>query len=329
MSDPADLTAREDAIRRLRELHDTASDADRPRAALYVGLAAADLIALLAPEDRRRGELATDAQARLDGLDDGTPETVALAERLRPYLPAEPELLELGGGDLNWDVDWAAIQGPAESAKSVIDMLPFMASMLPPGAPMRQALTSITDVLQAFERGQWTPERDRSLSAAIEQVETGGLGAGLAMMLRLIAMTIRMRRCQQVAEAGGQPRWPSLAELDALIAGFEAADDLSESLGGLFQAIDGLHHMYIAVAISMRLMVDTKQADVRRDAAWRDNVLRLLDQADGHLSRGQFGGPFREMEEAARRALTTLGDDDWAPAAPPRRPTGSTSFGSS
>src|SRR5580700_10654796 len=106
MSDPADLTAREDAIRRLRELHDVAADADRPRAALYVGLAAADLIALLPDGDRRRGELATDAQTRLDGLDHGTPETAALAERLRPYLPAEPDCQELAGGDLNWNVDW-------------------------------------------------------------------------------------------------------------------------------------------------------------------------------------------------------------------------------
>jgi len=308
MSDPADLTALEDVIRRLRELHAAAGHDDRPRAALYVGLASADLIALLPEGDRRRGELATDAVARLDDLNDGPPETAELAERLRGYLPAEPELIELGGGDLNWDVDWAALQGPAESAKSVIDMMPFLASMLPPGAPMRQALTSITDVLQAFERGQWTPERDRSLSAAIEQVEAGGLGAGLAMMLRLIAMTMRVRRCQQVADAGGQPRWPSLAELDELIAGFEAADDLSESLGGPFQAIDGLHHMYIAAAISMRLLVDTKRADVHRDKAWRDNVLRLLDQADEHLRHlpPAYAGMARELRAKLSSLATTL-----------------------
>ena len=308
MSDPADLTAREDAVRRLRELHDAAGDADRAHAALYVGLASADLIPLLPQGDRRRGELATDAVERLDDLDDGTPETAALAERLRGYVPAEPEVIALGGGDLNWDVDWAALQGPAESAKSVIDMMPFLASMLPPGAPMRQALTSITDVLQAFERGQWTPERDRSLSAAIEQVEAGGLGAGLAMMLRLIAMTMRVRRCQQVDEAGGAAQWPSLAELDGLIAGFEAADDLNESVGGPFQAIDGLHHMYIAVAISMRLLVDTKRTDVRRDAAWRDRVLQLLDQGDEHLRQlpPAYAGMARELRGKLGSLATTL-----------------------
>lgn len=309
MSDPADLTAREDAVRRLCELHDAADDADRPRAALYVGLASADLIELLPQDDRRCGELAADALSRLDGLDGDSPESAALAERLRGYLPAEPEsVIQLGGGDLNWDVDWAALQGPAESAKSVLDMLPFMASMLPPQAPVRQALTSITDVLQAFERGQWTPERDRSLKAAIEQVETGGLGAGLAMMLRLIAMTIRVRRCQQVADAGGQPQWPSLAELDELIAGVESAEDLRESLPGPFQAMDGLHHMYIAVAVCMRLHVDTKRTDVRRDAVWRDNVLRLLDQADEHLRQlpPAYEGMARELRGKLGGVATTL-----------------------
>ncbi len=309
MSDPAELTAREDAIRRLRELHDTADDADRPRAALYIGMASADLIELLPEGDRRRGELATDALARLDQLGDGPTETAALAQRLRLHLPAEPEsVIELGGGDLNWDVDWAALQGPAESAKSVLDMLPFMASMLPPQAPIRQALTSISEVLQAFEQGQWTPERDRSLKTAIGQVEAGGLGAGLAMMLRLIAVTIRVRRCQQMADEGGQPQWPSLAELDELIVGMESAEDLSESLGGPFQAIDGLHHMYIAVAISMRMFVDTKRTDVRRDAAWRDNLLRLLDQADEHLRRmpSAYAGMARELRGKLGTLATTL-----------------------
>jgi CHAT domain-containing protein len=333
MSHPADPTALEDAIRRLRELHDAAVDADRPRAAVYVGLAAADLIALLPEDDRRRGELAADALSRLDGLDGDSPQTAALAERLRGYLPTQPETIQLGGGDLNWDVDWAALQGPAQSAKSVLDMLPFMASMLPPQAPLRQALTSITDVLQAYERGEWTPQRDRSLKTAIEQVEAGGLGAGLAMTLRLIAMTIRVQRCQLVAEAGGRPQWPSLAELDALIAGFEAADDLSESLGGPFQAVDGLHHMYIAVAISIRLLVDSKRTDVRRDAAWRDRILQLLDQADEHLRqmppayagiaadlRGKLGGLATALRTGTPAPGPRAGRNTVPPPPPPASP---------
>jgi len=321
MSDSGDLAAREDAIQRLRELHDTADDADRPRAALYVGLAAADLIALLPEDGPRRGELAADALSRLGRPDGASAESAALAERLREYLPAEP-VIELGGGDLNWDVDWAALQGPAESAKSVLDMLPFMASMLPPQAPARQALASITEVLQAFERGQWTPERDRSLQAAIEQVEAGGLGAGLAVMLRLIAVTIRVRRCQQVAEAGGQPRWPSLAELDELIAGMESAEDLSEGVGGPFQAIDGLHHMYIASAISTRLFVDTKRTDVRRDAAWRDNVLRLLDQSDEHLRQlpPAYAGLAGDLRGKLGTVATRLRTGTMPPSPPPVRP---------
>ena len=321
MTDPTDLTAREDAVRRLRELHDAASDADRPRAALHVGLASDDLIELLPQDDQRRGELATDALSRLDGLDGDSPETAELAERLRGYLPAEPDLIELGGGDLNWDVDWAALQGPAESAKSVIDMLPFMASMLSSGAPMRQALISITDVLQAFERGQWTPERDRSLSAAIKQVEAGGLGTGLAMMLRLIAMTIRVRRCQQAADAGGRPQWPSLAELDELVEGLESAADLGDSLGAPFQAVDGLHHLHIAGAISLRLSVDTKRTDVRRDKAWRDNALRLLDQADEHLLQmpSAYARPAGELRAKLSGVATRLRAGTMPPSPPAAR----------
>ncbi|HEX4829686.1 MAG TPA: CHAT domain-containing protein [Trebonia sp.] len=320
MSDPDDLARREDAIRRLRELYDAAGDGDRPQAALYIALASADLIALLPEGDRRRGELATDALSRLDGPDDGSPEATAVSERLRAYLPAEPEVISLGGGDLNWDVDWSALQGPAESANSLLDMLPFLASMLPPGAPMRQALTSINEVLQAFERGQWTPERDRALKAAIEQVAVGGLGTGLAMVLRMIAMMMRIRRCQQVAEAGSQPQWPSLAELDALIAGLEAADDLNESLGGPFQAINGLHHMYIAVAISMRLLVDSKRTGAHRDVVWRDNVLRLLDQADEHLR--QLPPAYAGMARELRGKLGTLATALRTGGAPPGPRTG-------
>ena len=261
MSDPADLTAREDAVRRLCELHDAADDADRPRAALYVGLASADLIELLPQDDRRCGELAADALSRLDGLDGDSPESAALAERLRGVParragvrhPARRGRLELGRG-----LGGSAGSGRVGQECDSTCCHSWRRCCRRGRRSGRRSPASPT-CSQAFERGQWTPERDRSLKAAIEQVETGGLGAGLAMMLRLIAMTIRVRRCQQVADAGGRPQWPSLAELDELIAGVESAEDLRESLAGPFQAMDGLHHMYIAVAVCMRLHVDTKR----------------------------------------------------------------------
>ena len=54
----------------------------------------------------------------------------------------------------------------------------------------------------------------------------------------------------------------------------ESAEDLGSSLGAPFQAVDGMHHLFIAAVVMMRLMVDVRQPDVRRDQAWRDDITR-------------------------------------------------------
>ena len=159
-------------------------------------------------------------------------------------------------------MDWDALRGPAEAARNMTDMLPFLASMFPPGEPMGRALTSIVEVINAFDQGQWSPERNAALATAIEQVEAGGLGAGLAVMLRTIAMMVRVRRGQEAERAGGQPNWPTVAELDTLIADMESAEDLGGSLGAPFQAMDGIHHLFITAVIMMRLMVGVRRAGV-------------------------------------------------------------------
>ena len=286
---PRNLAGQEDVVGRLRELHEAADDADRPRAALLLGLAIADFVALLPDGDSRRVDLAAEGRARLAGLADTSPATTAARELLGRYAAAggaptsEPEDFPLGGGDLNWDLDWTALRGPAEAARNLTATLPLLSSMLPPQAPLGQALKSIAEVMEAFDRGQWSPERDRALQAAIQQVETAGVGAGLGLMLRTVAMMIRMQRCQQIWGRGIEPDWPSLAELDALIEGLESADDLAIGLGAQFQAVDGLEHLYIAGVILMRLLVSVRRRDVRRDTAWRDATRRLLDQVNDHL----------------------------------------------
>ena len=287
MSDSGDLGQDDDLIRRLRELYDGADDEDRPRAALYLGLALADQVAGLPADHPERGNRAEEGLARLAESADTSPAAAAAAERLKSCRPAPapqaPASLPLLGGDLNWDLDWEALRGPSEAGRNLAAMLPFLASSLPPQDPTRNALVSIKEVLDAFEQGQWTPERDLALSTAIEQVEASGLGAGTGLILRVTAMMIRMQRCQQAMREGSQPDWPSLAELDRLIAGLESAGDLEVGLGGPFGAIEGLHHLFIAAAVMMRIQVSVRGPGARRDAAWRDSTLRLLGQADDHL----------------------------------------------
>lgn len=232
MTDPGGLARLEDVTRRLRELHAVADDEDRPRAALYLGLAIADLIPCLPGDDPRRGELAVEAVSLLDESADGSAGAANARQTLARYLPAagQPETLRLGGVDLTLDVDWEALQGPAGAARNLGSTLPMIASMLPPQDPLRQALEDIADVLSAFDQGTWSPQHDAVLASAITQVESGALGAGLGLMLRMVAMVIRMQRCQISAREGRQPDWPPLAELDKLIADMQSAQDLA---GGL------------------------------------------------------------------------------------------------
>jgi hypothetical protein len=73
------LAAFEDAVRRLRELYEDAADEDRPRAALWLGLAIADIVPRLPADDPGRAELAEEGLRRLE--ESGTPRP------LRPGLP--------------------------------------------------------------------------------------------------------------------------------------------------------------------------------------------------------------------------------------------------
>ena len=327
MSVSGDLARQEDVVGRLRELHDVADDADRPRAALLLGLAIADLVAGMPDDPARRGEFAAEGLARLAESTDNSAAAMAARDRLRGCLPAaaaeepahEAESIPLIGGDLNWDVDWGMLQGPAEAARNVITMLPFLASILPPTGSMRQALTSIVEVINAFDQGHWSPERDAALARAIAQVEAGGLGTGLAVMLRTVAMMIRVRRGQEAERAGGPPNWPTLAELDALIADMESADDLSDSLGAPFQALDGIHHLYLVAVVMMRIMVDVRRQDVQRDRAWRDNLLRLLDRADDHLRQlpSAWAGQAQVMRGKLAGMFAALSQATMPPEAPP------------
>lgn len=221
MSDSGDPRLPDDILRRLRELYEYADDHDRPLAALRLGLALADKVPGLPADHPQRDALTAEGLDRLTESGDVSPAAVAATDRLRKCRPAAaapepdpgPASFSLPGGDLNWDLDWQALRGPAEASRNLVAMLPVLASMWP---PLAGALKSIKEVLDAFEQGQWSPERDAALNTAIEQVEVSGLGTGTGLILRTAALMIRMQRCQQTLAEGGQPDWPSLAQLDQL-----------------------------------------------------------------------------------------------------------------
>jgi hypothetical protein len=325
VSDPSDLIEREDVVRRLRELHAGADDEDRPRAALLLGLAITDLAGQLPDGDPRRNDLAAEGLARLAESADASASVATATEKLRGCLAvvpdeptAGPESFALSGGDLNWDLDWGELRGPAEAARNLRATLPFIATMLPPQDPLRHALESITEVLAAFDQGQWSPARDAALEAAITQVEASGLGTGLGLMLRVVAMFVRGHRCQEILRAGGRPDWPSTAELDALIADLESADDLAIDFGAPFQAVEGLQHLFIGCMVLLRLQVGIRGPDVRRDAAWRDGILQLLDRADDHLR--QMPTAYAGLNQSIRGKLAeisvALSQAPWPPRPP-------------
>jgi hypothetical protein len=315
-------------IRQLRELHAGADDENRPRAALYLGLALADHVAGLPAGHPDRSDLAEEGLARLAESAGTSPAAAAAAaERLKGAAPARPEptSFPLPGGDLNWDLDWAALRGPAEAGRNLAAMLPVLAAMLPSSdASLRNALISIKDVLDTFERGQWTPRGDAVLSAAIEQVETSDLGTGTGLILRVFAMTIRMQRCLQALKEGGQPDWPSLADLDRLIAGLESDTELGASLGGPFGAVEGLHHNFIATTVMMRITVSIRAPGARRDAAWRDDTLRLLARADDHLR--QVPPAYAGLMEPLRGRLAAMSAALSGAAMPPGAAAPRTAF---
>ena len=315
MSDSVDPGRHTEVLRRLRELYEYAADLDRPRAALPIGLMLADIVPAMPVDHPERNDLAAEGLDRLAESGDVSPAVVAAAERLRECCPpaaaAEPDpgpaAFPLRGGDLNWDLDWQALRGPAEASRNLVAMLPLLASMFP---PLAGPLKSIKEVLDAFEQGQWSPGRDAVLNTAIEQVEASSLGTGTGLILRTAAMMIRMQRCQQTLAKGGQPDWPSLAELDWLIAQLESADDLSAGLGAPFGAIDGLHHLYFATVIMMRLQVSVRGPGVRQDAAWRADILRLLDRAVDHLSQAPpaYAGLIQPVRDKLAGMAVTMRD---------------------
>jgi CHAT domain len=324
---PGGSVRHEQTVKRLRELHNYADEVDRPRAALLLGLAVADLVAELAEDDPRRGTLAEEGLSRLAESADVSPAVVTATELLRECVRLTaadeaaqgPESVRLEGGDLNWDVDWQALRGPAEAGRNLASMLPYLASMLPPQDPTRHALTSITDVLRAFEQGQWSPEHDAALTTAIAQVDAAGLGVGLGLMLRIVAIFIKARRCQQVRQDGGEPDWPSPAELDVLIEDLESADELLGGLGPPFEVVEGLHHLFVAFVIMLRIQVGIQKRDERRDAAWRDRILRLLDGANDHLRQAPsaYAGTAQTLRGKLAEVFAILSQATVAPGSPP------------
>ena len=327
MSVSGDLAQQEDVIRRLRELHDTADDEDRPRAVLLLGLAIADLVAGLPDDDARRGELAAEGLSRLaESADDSAAVTTA-RELLRGCLPAAASGTGPGAGVVSAGRQREAGLGPGlggaaglggssqepdgHVAVPGVDVPADRTAGAGPHEHRRgdRRLRSGT-VVAGARRG--AHESDRAGGGGRPGHRAGGDAAG------------DRHDDQGAALPGGrtgdgQPNWPALAELDTLIADMESADDLGSSLGAPFQAADGMHHLFIAAVVMMRIMVDIRQPDVRRDQPWRDGILGLLDRADDHLRQtppayrpgsGDAGHAGRDVRRAQPR------DDAAGPASP-------------
>ena len=329
MSQSVGPDRQDEVIGGLTELYEQAEGDDRRRAALLLGLAIADKAALLPDHDPGHGQLAEQGSALLDESGEDSPAVARGRESLARsrQLSQGPDSFQLQGPDLNWDMNWDQVRGLNDAARNLTAMLPGLAAAFPPGSPLGKALTDIAGVVGAFDRGEWTRESDAVLKSAIAQVEQAGLGSGIGTMLRLVSMFVRIQRGRLAQEQGREPDWPPLAEIDALIAEFETTD-LGEQLGwGPFESAQGLPHLMIGFLIGVRLFVDTRNPDTRRDAAWREDTLRLLDRADKHLSQAppMHAGPVSQIRAnlAKPRAALLQWNPSATAAAPAPRPAAS------
>lgn len=295
MTSVSDLAALKETVSRLRAMHHDTAGEDRQRVALSLGLAIADLVARLPEDDPRMNEVAEEGLRLLEEPTDSTPAAVRAGEVLRQVKARrersrEEETVPLPGPDLSWELDWSVLQGPAQNARQMLQTLPFLANMLPPQAPLRQTLTDIGNVMSAFDQGQWSPKHDKALAAASRQVAAAGLGSGMGLVLRMLGLTIRTQRCQSAEGQGHQPDWPAPADLDGLIADLESSDDITRGLGPTFQAIDGLHHLYIAWAIMMRVLVGAKRSDVPKDESTLQQLMEGSIKPDDDAVKSVIGG---------------------------------------
>lgn len=318
-----ELTGLGNAVQRLRDLHHDASDADRPGAALSLALSISDLVSRLPAGDTRRGELAAEALARLEESGDTSAVSARARERLADLVPGSgtpgPETIKLGDGDLNWDLDWSAIQGPTEMARKMTAIFPLLAGMMPSGTPLGDGIRNLTTVLGAFDEGQWSLRHDEALAAARRQLEAAGSGfGGVTLLLRVVAMMATVRRCQEAERSGARPEWPAREEFDALIASLEAADDLSPAYFPQFQAMDGLEHMYVVFVILARINIDIRRGGAGHDAGWRAETLQLIGRANDHLRQAPpaFANGVQPMREQLARLAAALGQT--AAPTPPR-----------
>ena len=299
MADPDYIAGREEAVRRLRELHHYAGDDDAglPQAALLLGQAISDLVSHLPSTDPRLPELAREGLARLEDSGIATATVTKARQLLRRYVPASPgprdangpETLRLNGGDLTWNVDWETLREASEGARSAMAVLPLLMQRLPEEA--QQGLAGMLQIVKAFDAGQWTPEHDRALANATQSLEASGLGWNL----RAMSMIIRLQRCQ--AASGAAADWPSPAELDEVIAGLESAEDPASGLGGPLEAASGMPHFLAAQLLMARVTIDARGRGAARGRSWSKRTIKLLERARDHLNQYAIGVRGRDQAD--------------------------------
>ena len=173
--------------------------------------------------------------------------------------------------------------------------------MLPPHeTPLRNALTSIKEVLDAFERGQWTPEGDAVLSTAIEQVEASEPGR------RDGVDPARHRHDDPDAAlpAGAEGRRPAGLAVAGRAGPADRRPGVGQRAGGRPRRCRSAPSractiVFIASVVMMRIQVSYRAPGARQDAAWRDDTLRLT--RPGRRSPAPGAAGVRRPDAAAAR----------------------------
>ena len=326
---PGDLIRQEGVVRELRQRYQHVDGDSRPTAALSLCGAIADLVVMLPADNPHRGDLAAEGLVLLgeafpDGNQPGGRWVVTVREQLTSANagtsarePGQPPR------DIGLDADWEALRGPMQGARQVVSMMSTFARLLPSQAPERQALTSFAAVLSGVERGERGQGQDAALEAAIRQAQAAGLDSGLVAALILMRLDGRMQQCQEAEQAGNPPGWPSLDEVDQVIAALESSAELASPLGGQFQAVDGIHHMYIANAIMTRLVLDRKR-QTPRDSVWREVTLGLLSKLTDHLQQvpPALGAPVEQLRAKTAEIYTVVSQTPVPPGTASEAPPG-------
>jgi hypothetical protein len=285
-----DRPAEEHAVSRLRELHRSVAEDERPRAALLLGFALAD-----EAERTSDATLAAEALGHLDAA--AVADTPAFAARRgRLAAIAAPAVRPTAGS-----IDPTQIAMVREAARAAGEQL----ASTPPGHPARGRLL----VLAGFEQmmglvnGQrWRAEHDELLK---ELRSLPPADPTFDPIVRGVAAMFRAQRWLAGDDSA------AVQELRDVIAELESASDRMVSAGPVFAELEGMLR-----SMAGMLLVRLVSAEAGGGAGPLPMAaVAAAARARAHLSRP--GGPFEDSARAALDALDAL--EGVAPADRPLR----------